>query len=134
MSRSSINWVLFLALCTTTALCWFTRNRDVTAPNFDFLPEAQMASSVAYDSFSPNPSFADGLTSPPPPAGTVFRSRDPLLHYQPTLEDAIRAGQELRNPFAENDTGHRERGGFVFAKFCQVCHGPLGQGNGPITQ
>src|SRR5262249_46448608 len=27
-----------------------------------------------------------------------------------------------------------ERGGAVFANFCQVCHGPLGQGNGPVTQ
>jgi mono/diheme cytochrome c family protein len=125
--------LLLLVVVATAALCWFVPERDVSQPNYDFLPEAQMVYSPAYDTFSPNPNFRDGSTLRRPPAGTIARGHLPL-HYQPTLQDALRAGRELRNPFSESDTVRRERGGFVFAQYCQVCHGPLGQGNGPVTQ
>jgi mono/diheme cytochrome c family protein len=132
-SRLWGNLLLLLAFVATAALCWFVPERDVSQPNYDFLPEAQMVYSAAYDTFSPNPNFADGSTLRRPPAGTIVRGHLPL-HYQPTLQDAVRAGRELRNPFSETDTLRRERGGFVFTQYCQVCHGPLGQGNGPVTQ
>jgi mono/diheme cytochrome c family protein len=130
---SRLNWVLFLAVAVTGTLCWVLKERDVGQPNYSFLPESQMADPVAYDSFSPNPNFSDGLTLRSPPAGTIARGHLPL-HYDPTPQDALRAGEELHSPFSEKDTAHQERGSIVFANFCQVCHGPLGQGNGPITQ
>jgi len=167
MKRNSwINPLLFLALLGTTALCWFVPERDVSRPNYEFLPETQMAQSPAYDSYAPNPNFSDGLTQRPSPAGTIARGF-PRLHYQPTFPDALRAGQELYKPFQPTatiiasatgqagglqspwqtgwvaemmimaqptDTARRERGTIVFTNFCQVCHGPLGQGNGPVTQ
>jgi mono/diheme cytochrome c family protein len=131
-----VNPVLFLAVLGMTALWWIVPERDVTRPNFEFLPETQMAESPAYDSFAPNPNFPDALTLRTPPANTLARGRKPL-NYQSTLDDAIRAGQELPNPFRPNDPDYlvrRERGTSVFTNYCQVCHGPLGQGNGPVTQ
>jgi mono/diheme cytochrome c family protein len=128
-----VNVVLLLAIIASLALSWTLRGRQITRPNYDFVPEAQMAYPVAYGSYSPNPNFADGLTLRTPPSGTIPRGHLPL-HYEPTLQDAIRAGQELHSPFPENDAHHRERGAFVFTNFCQVCHGPLGEGNGPVTQ
>ncbi|HEV3444696.1 MAG TPA: c-type cytochrome [Gemmataceae bacterium] len=132
-SRSWINAVLLVALLATAGLCWFVKERDVSQPNYEFWPESQMAAPVAYDSFAPNPNFADGLTLRRPPSGSIARGQVPF-HYEPTLQDAIRAGLELQNPFTDKDTARRDRGGAVFADYCQVCHGPLGQGNGPITQ
>jgi mono/diheme cytochrome c family protein len=131
--KSWLNWALFAAVMCTGFFSWLVKARDVSRPNYDFLPETQMAYSVAYDSFSPNPSFPDGLTLRSPPMGTIPRGQMPL-HYQPTSEDALRAGQELQNPYSVNDESRRRRGGLVFANFCQVCHGPIGQGNGPMTQ
>ena len=131
--KSWVNPLLFLALLVTVALCWFVPARDVSRPNYEFLPEAQMAQSPAYDSFAPNPNFPDGLTLRTPPAGTIARGQSPL-HYQPTLQDALRAGQELQNPFQPNDAARRRARSVVFTNYCQVCHGPLGQGNGPVTQ
>jgi mono/diheme cytochrome c family protein len=128
-----LNSVLFLALLVITALCWLVKERDVTRPNYDFVPETQMAHAVAYDSFSPNPNFPDGLTLRSPPSGTIARGQLPL-HYQSTPEEALRAGRELKNPFSEDDPERRERGNVVFANVCQACHGPIGEGNGPVTQ
>jgi mono/diheme cytochrome c family protein len=128
-----LNPVLFVVLLCTAALAWFVPERDVRRPNFEFLPEAQMAQSPAYDSFAPNPDFADGLTLRTPPAGTIARGHPPL-DYQPTLQDALRAGLELTNPYQPTDNARRDRGTIVFTNYCQVCHGPLGQGNGPVAQ
>lgn len=132
--KSKLNFWLFLALLCTVALCWIVKERDVRRPNYEFLPETQMAYPVAYDSFSPNPNFADGLTLRSPPKGTIARGHLPPLHYQPTPEDALRAGRELQNPFSEDDSRRLKRGSDVFGNFCQVCHGPIGDGNGPVTQ
>jgi mono/diheme cytochrome c family protein len=131
--KNTLNFWLFLGLLFTVALCLLLEQRDVSRPHYDFLPEAQMTYAVAYDSFSPNPNFPDGLTLRAPPAGTVARGHLPL-HDQPTLEDALRAGQELKNPFTEVDARRLKRGGDVFENVCQVCHGPIGEGNGPVTQ
>jgi cbb3-type cytochrome c oxidase subunit III len=128
-----INPLLFLAVLTTSALIWFVPPRDVRQPNFEFAPEAQMDRSPAYDSFAANTNFPDGLTLRTPPTGTLARGYVPF-RYQPTLQDALRAGLERTNPFPPTDTVHRERGTTVFSNYCQVCHGPLGQGNGPVTQ
>jgi cbb3-type cytochrome c oxidase subunit III len=132
-SLGGLNLFLILVLLVVAALCWILPERDVTRPNYDFLPEAQMAYSAAYDSFSPNPNFADGATLRSPPAGAIARGQMPL-HYQATLQDALQAGLEKHNPFSESDDAHLQRGSVVFTNYCQVCHGPLGQGNGPITQ
>jgi mono/diheme cytochrome c family protein len=128
-----LNAVLFLVVLCTAALAWFVPERDVRRPNFEFLPEAQMAQSPAYDSFASNPNFPDGLTLRMPPAGTIARGHPPL-DYQPTIQDALRAGLELTNPYQPTDTVRRDRGTTVFTNYCQVCHGPLGQGNGPVAQ
>ena len=79
-----INSLLLLAMICTTALCFFVPERDVSRPNYEFLPEMQMAQSPAYDSIAPNPNFADGLTLRAAPAGTIARGQPPL-RYQPTL-------------------------------------------------
>jgi len=131
--KTWINPLLFLALLCTTTLWWFVPDRDVSRPNYEFLPEAQMVESPAYDSFAPNPNFPDRLTLRMPPTGTIARGY-PRLNYQPTLLDALRAGQELQNPFQQKDIARRERGTSVYTNYCQVCHGPLGHGNGPMAQ
>lgn len=131
--RSWLNWVLFVALIVTVGLRFALPERDVSRPNYEFMPEAQMARSPAYGSFAPIPIFADGRTLRSPPSGMIARGQMPL-HYQPTLQDAVRAGLELQNPFNVDDASRLGRGTAVFTNFCQVCHGPLGLGNGPITR
>jgi mono/diheme cytochrome c family protein len=127
------NLTLLVTLLGTTALCFIVPSRDRSRPNFEFLPEAQMSEAVGYNSFAPNENFADGLTLRLPPTGTVARGQKPL-HYQATPEDALRAGEDLHNPFNLDSASRVARGQVVFQNYCIVCHGPLGEGNGPVTQ
>lgn len=56
------------------------------------------------------------------------------LHYAATPADALRAGEELASPLEPGNVRARERGAFVFANFCAVCHGAGGAGMGPVAQ
>ncbi len=125
--------LLLVALIAGTLTAGLSVSRDFSVPNFQPLVEGGMGSSPAYDSFSRNPNLPDGMTQQVPPPGTVAMGHLPLP-YKPTPEDAVRAGLELRNPFRDKDEAARERGAAVFADFCRVCHGPLAQGDGPVTQ
>jgi mono/diheme cytochrome c family protein len=132
MLRSRLNWFLFVLIAGMLVLAW-SIDRDVTEPNFESVVEGQMRSSPAYGSFERNPNFSDQLTLRRPPEGTIARGNMPFL-YKASAEDAVKAGLELPNPFSEKDKAKLLRGSVVFANFCQVCHGPFGQGDGPVTQ
>ena len=130
MSRGVVNSFLLLAFVVSLGL-HVLMNRDLTQRNVEVLPD--MAHSPAYDTLAPNPNFADGRTLQLPEPGTIARGRKPL-HYGPSPEDALRAGQDLHNPFTGDDDAVRERGAFLFTNYCQMCHGPGGQGDGPMMQ
>ncbi len=112
-SRTCGNLLLLLVVVATAALCWFVQERDVSQPNYDFLPGSRRWSTRRRTTRSHQSElFGTARRSAVPPAGTIARGQLPL-HYQPTLQDALRAGRELRNPFSETDMSRRERGGFV---------------------
>lgn len=102
--------------------------RAPTERGYEYFPD--MVDSVAYESFTPNPHLPGGLTLQAPPPGTIPRGHRPL-HFGPGKEEAERAGRELVNPVAPSAAA-LARGEKVFATFCAVCHGPAGEGDGPI--
>ena len=98
-------------------------------PGLEYMPD--MAHSLPYDSFSPNPVTRDGKTLQLPVAGTLPRGFR-RLHYQATPEDALRAGRELGNPLV-SDERNLAQGKRLFETFCLVCHGAQGKGDGPLV-
>ena len=128
--RIVLNGFLLLAVIVSVTASWILSS-DPTKPNFEFLP--QMAHSPRYNAFAPNPNFADGSTLQRPGPGTIPRGYA-LLHYAATQQDALRAGEELKSPVGPDNLWARQRGEFVFANFCAVCHGAGGGGNGPVPQ
>lgn len=92
---------------------------------------ADMTYSVPYDTFAKNPVTRNGMTQQLPVRGTIPRGFLPL-HYTNTPEDADRAGRELSFPrppsAATLDEGKR-----LYETFCVVCHGPAGDGDGPLV-
>ncbi len=136
MSRTGLNSLLIVFIAFLVLLAWVLR-RDVSQPNFVFTPE--MVYSVPYDSFSANPVFVDGKTMQLPVPGTVARGAT-FFDFEPTEADALRAGEELTSPWADESMeselvlAAKSRGHQIFSTFCLPCHGAVGNGDGPVAK
>lgn len=130
MSTGRLNGVLALAFAASFGVMWASR-RDVHQPNVEFFPD--MAHAPRANAFAASAVFRDGKTLQAPPPGTIPRGLLPL-HYAATAPDAVRAGEELQNPFARDDALAIARGEQVYANFCATCHGAGGRGDGPVAR
>lgn len=128
--RYALNTALFLMLAGALYALWGP-GANPAQPHFEVLP--QMAHTVRYNAFEANPVFPDSVNLRLPPEGTIPRGVPPL-HYGTTPEEALRAGEELRNPFDPADDAALARGADRYAVFCQPCHGLEGRGDGVIGQ
>jgi mono/diheme cytochrome c family protein len=110
---------------------------DYSKPNIEILPD--MKYTPAWMAFERNPHFANGQTLQMPVPGTIARGQSPL-YFTSTKEDALRAGVELVNPYADADREASElqesirRGGDTYRVFCISCHGAAGAGDGPVAK
>ena len=116
--------MLFLVCAAALAGCGPGPGRR----SLEYTPD--MAYSLPYDSFAPNPVTRDGLTLQRPVPGTIPRGFLPL-HYSATSADAERAGRELDNPIPPTAESAAE-GQLLFDTFCVACHGSRGDGDGPL--
>ncbi len=103
-------------------------NRDRRHPGWDYFPD--MFYSTAYESYSENPNFSDGMTMRVPAAGTVPVGFTPF-GYTTDPESRLKAGAELLNPFTPADE-NMVRGKSIYSIFCMDCHGEKGDGNGHL--
>jgi mono/diheme cytochrome c family protein len=151
---SRLNMVL-AGLLLVVALFAGMSSVDYSQPNIEVLPD--MKYTPAWTAYSRNPNFPNGRTLQAPVAGTIARGSLPL-YFEATKEDAIRAGNELRNPYelkndieaatnadddalavqaeeAQQRLGQSvQRGGDVYRVYCVCCHGPSGAGDGPVPK
>ena len=88
---------------------------DYSRPNIEILPD--MKYTPAWEAFAANPHFPNGQTMQPPVPGTIARGQTPL-YYAATKEDAVRAGEELGNPFSPH--------AFEAAAEAELAAGPAG--------
>lgn len=105
--------------------------KDPTKRSLEFMPG--MVYSVAYRAESPNPHFENGITQQNPVEGTIARGYKPY-HYENSVEEAVRAGEEIFSPFSVENPADLKRGKKIFQIYCQVCHGAGGEGNGTATR
>lgn len=122
MKRLIIPAAAVLALSFTS--CDRTRNQK----GYEYFPD--MAHSLAFETYTPNNVFANGMTEQMPVAGTIPRGFIPY-QYPATPEGRLLAGKELVNPLeisAENTVKCKE----LFTRFCIGCHGENGSGNGHL--
>ena len=120
----SIPRVALLGLAIVTIGCGAEGNR----PGITLFPD--MMESVPHDTFESNPAAEAGIGMLLPPVGTVPVSGRPML-YGPAEEEAIRAGLELVNPLVATPE-NLALGKRQYESTCLVCHGPGGEGDGPI--
>ncbi len=128
---------LFLAIALALVIVALLLMRvDHSRPNFQINMGDDMTYSPAYSPYEKNDNFPNGRTMQSPVPGTLAQDAMPL-HYEATPADAIRAGEELVNPFdrsTEAGTASTQRGEAVFQSYCVACHGGDGSGNGLVAQ
>lgn len=101
-------------------------DRTRTSTGWDYAPD--MYYSEAYETYTPNENFEDGLTMRLPVEGTVPRGKVPFP-YEKTDEDRLAAGEKLLNPI-ELSEAVLARGSEIYGIFCLNCHGEKGDGQG----
>ncbi len=115
-------------LLATLALAVSACRAQGEKPGFVVMPGMQY--SVPYDAYDANSVTPGGQTLLLPPEGTVPLA-GAAFPYAPGPQEAERAGRELVSPL-EATPANLARGKQVFENVCAVCHGPGGQGDGPI--
>jgi cytochrome c len=87
-----------------------------------------MIHSRAYETYTPNPNFSDSMTMRVPVEGTIPRDMVPYP-YEKNDTDLKLAGKTFENPL-ESTTSVIEEGKRLYGKFCIICHGEKGEGQG----
>ena len=118
--KYSVVFLAFLALIS----CDYDRRTT----GWDYAGD--MINSQAYETYTPNPVFADGKTMQPPVKGTIPRGIMPYI-YQKTDEDRALAAQTLENPL-EIAPENLEQGKVAYQVYCAICHGDKGDGQGKL--
>jgi len=122
--KKVLNRILLLFVVANLFAC----NRDRNNPGWDYFPD--MFYSTAYETYSKNPNFEDGMTMRTPVPGTIPRDFTPF-EYSNDPESRIKAGKELLNPFILTPDA-LSRGKKVYTTFCLGCHGNSGVGDGRL--
>ncbi len=124
-NKRKVKWV-FMSVMIIAAM--YSCDKDNNDPGYVYYPE--MKYSRAYESYSENPVYKDKKTLHEPVEGTVPRGYYPLP-YTKSIDDRVKAGEELNNPVEISPTG-LERGKVLYNRFCNQCHGSLGDGKGHL--
>jgi mono/diheme cytochrome c family protein len=119
-----------ITVVLSVAVAFSSCNRSPEHPGYIYFPD--MTYSEAYESYTPNPNFEDGMSARQPVPGTISRGYIPF-HFANTTEDYERAGTELTNPIPLT-MDHINQGKYYYEIYCAVCHGNGGEGDGSIVQ
>jgi cytochrome c5 len=126
--KNILVWSGTILLPVVVCGAMYLLGRDLTVRNREWT--TQMQYSPAYLSQTSNPVLPNHLTEQMPVEGTIARGHQPF-HYGASEGEAIRAGRELKNPFAPT-AENLARGQYIFSNYCSVCHGTSGGGDGAI--
>ena len=119
--------IAYLTLATIAAsFALQSCGADGDHPGYEYMPN--MYRSASYETYSENPIFKNGITSQQTVKGTIPRGFMPF-EYENSLEDYLRAGNELNNPL-ELNSQTLEEGKQLYEMFCKHCHGDKGDGKG----
>ncbi len=95
-------------------------------PGHVYAPD--MTYSRAYESYTSNPNFSDGLTNRAPVTGAIARD-----HAMPDhLNEGDTIAYKSYTTAARFNADELKEGGRLFNIYCAICHGPNMDGNGPL--
>jgi len=114
-------WIFLIGLAFLSSC-----NHYQEQTSWDYMGAFDMYYSKAYESYSPNKFFRNGMTMQKMPEGTVARGKRPYP-FKNKLADRKKAGQVLKNPIPMTPE-NLQRGKMKYDIYCAVCHGKDGKG------
>jgi mono/diheme cytochrome c family protein len=113
-------------------------SRDNSKPGYEYMPD--MAHSVAYETYTTNPNYADNQTNRQPVKGTIplfqgmigVASNFKPYPFANTVGGYDSAAMFIFNPLANTEENLKE-GHRLFEIYCSPCHGKKGNGDGSIV-
>jgi cytochrome c1 len=137
MSVNRNKTLLVPGLILVIAIAFASCSRDSLSPGLEYMPDMYRSPAMkAYVNYE-NP---DSMTARMPVAGTIPHSSNPDRKYDfipypytNSLEGYEAAGSELKNPLAFNEVT-LEEGKVLYTKYCIMCHGENGKGDGTLVQ
>ncbi len=133
----SRKWAMVIAVGSVMAVT--SCKQDPLSPGTEYMPD--MYRGPALEAYGENDFFKDSLSSRKPVEGTISRGRisnapfsvnSTIYAYANTPEGYEAAGANLKNPFNATDANIAE-GKELYTKFCEVCHGGDGKGEGNLV-
>jgi hypothetical protein len=116
-----------LLLIPVIIIAW-SCDRTREDKGLEYFPD--MAHSLAYETYTPNPALEDDRTMMQPVEGTIPRGIVPIADIE--IDRSVeRPGTELFNPLQVN-TPIVEEGRDLYRIFCINCHGEKGDGQGNL--
>ncbi len=123
---NKIKSIVIAGLTVTVGLVSCDSGNVRRTPGHIYVPD--MTYSRAYDAYTSNPNFEDGLTSRRPVSGTVARGHELPDHLAEGDTNAYKTfNTELRFNDAKLAEGKR-----LFNIYCGICHGTALDGQGPL--
>jgi mono/diheme cytochrome c family protein len=126
--KETVAALTVISLVIAQASCYYPK----TSPGWEYMPD--MANAITYETYSPDPFFADSQEARQPVTGTIPRGVYEPFHFSPppatTGYDS--AGLLLHFP-AWLDTNSLADGSHLFNIYCAVCHGFSGKADGTIV-
>jgi mono/diheme cytochrome c family protein len=137
MSVNRNTTIVFPGLFLMIAIAFVSCKRDSLSPGVEYMPDMYRSQALkAYVNYD-NP---DSMTARMPVAGTIPYSSNPQKKYDNmpyayanTVEGYEAAGSELKNPVPLTDVT-LEEGKVLYSKYCIMCHGDAGKGDGTLIQ
>jgi mono/diheme cytochrome c family protein len=123
---NKIKSIVIAGLTITVGLVSCDSGEMRRTPGHIYAPD--MTYSRAYDAYTTNPNFEDGLTSRKPVAGTIAQNHELPDHLAEGDTNAYKTfNTALRFNDAELAEGKR-----LFNIYCGICHGTALDGQGPL--
>lgn len=123
---NKIKSIVVAGLALTAGLMSCDSGELRRTPGHIYAPD--MTYSRAYDAYTSNPNFEDGLTSRKPVTGTIARGHEMPDHLIEGDTNAYKAfTTHLR--FSEEEVTEGKR---LFNIYCAICHGMNMDGQGPL--
>ena len=123
---NNIKSIVVAGLAITLGLASCDTGNTRRDPGHIYAPD--MTYSRAYDAYTSNPNFEDGLTSRVPVGGAIARGHAMPDHL---VEGDTNAYKTLTTSVRFNADEMKE-GGRLFNIYCAICHGPNLDGQGPL--